>query len=194
MTDTGSAYRSHDFRKLCAAGGIGHIRTRPYTPHTNGKAQRLIQTSLREWAYARAYRSSDERAQAMIPWIDDYKTKRPHSALANQTPSRRLNNLLGNDSYGEGATAISERTKAALAARKAQGARLGNRRNAAEAAAIGRRSSRRCGTRKTSATSRELRVKPIVSHGPEASRLPGSKSVTPSAGTKHGQRRGLHCT
>jgi transposase InsO family protein len=97
MTDNGSAYRSHDFRNLCVAGGLRHIRTRPYTPRTNGKAERFIQTSLREWAYARAYRSSAERTQAMIPWIDAYNTQRPHSALANQTPWHRLNNLLGND-------------------------------------------------------------------------------------------------
>ena len=97
MTDNGSAYRSHDFRDLCATTGLRHIRTRPYTPKTNGKAERFIQTSLREWAYARAYRSSAERTQAMIPWIDAYNTQRPHSALANQTPWLRLNNLLGND-------------------------------------------------------------------------------------------------
>ena len=97
MTDNGSAYRSHDFRDLCAASGLRHIRTRPYTPRTNGKAERFIQTSLREWAYARAYQSSAERTDAMTPWIDAYNTKRPHSALANQTPWIRLNNLLGND-------------------------------------------------------------------------------------------------
>ena len=91
MTDNGSAYRSHDFRRLCAAAGIRHIRTRPYTPRTNGKAERFIQTSLREWAYAVAYRSSDERRKAMTPFIDRYNTQRPHSALANQTPWKRLN-------------------------------------------------------------------------------------------------------
>lgn len=98
MTDNGSAYRSHDFRDLCVANRLRHIRTRPYTPRTNGKAERFIQTSLREWAYARAYNSSAERTDAMIPWIDAYNTQRPHSALANQTPWLRLNNLLGNDS------------------------------------------------------------------------------------------------
>lgn len=97
MTDNGSAYRSHDFRHLCATAGIRHIRTRPYTPRTNGKAERFIQTSLREWAYATAYRSSDERRQAMAPFIERYNTQRPHSALANQTPWQKLNNLLGND-------------------------------------------------------------------------------------------------
>jgi transposase InsO family protein len=97
MTDNGSAYRSHAFRDLCVASRLRHIRTRPYTPRTNGKAERFIQTSLREWAYARAYNSSAERTDAMLPWIDVYNTKRPHSALANQTPWLRLNNLLGNN-------------------------------------------------------------------------------------------------
>ena len=97
MTDNGSAYRSHAFRDLCAGSQLRHIRTKPYTPRTNGKAERFIQTSLREWAYARAYNSSAERTDAMIPWIDAYNTKRPHSALANQTPWLRLNNLLGNN-------------------------------------------------------------------------------------------------
>jgi transposase InsO family protein len=97
MTDNGSAYRSHDFRRQIGAAGLRHIRTRPYTPRTNGKAERFIQTSLREWAYTRAYRSSEERSQAMAPWIDSYNTQRPHSALANQAPWVRLNNLLGND-------------------------------------------------------------------------------------------------
>jgi len=98
MTDNGSAYRSQAFRDLCAGSRLRHIRTRPYTPRTNGKAERFIQTSLREWAYARAYTSSAERTDAMSPWIDAYNTQRPHSALANQTPWLRLNNLLGNDS------------------------------------------------------------------------------------------------
>ena len=97
MSDNGSAYRSHTFRKLLEQHRIRHIRTRPYTPRTNGKAERFIQTSLREWAYAASYRSSAERADAMPPWIDGYNTTRPHSALANQTPWLRLNNLLGFD-------------------------------------------------------------------------------------------------
>ena len=97
MTDNGSAYRSHSFRQLCRDNGLRHIRTRPYTPRTNGKAERFIQTSLRESAYARPYQSSAERTLAVAPWIDAYNTQRPHSALANQTPWLRLNNLLGND-------------------------------------------------------------------------------------------------
>jgi transposase InsO family protein len=98
MTDNGSAYRSDDFRTACAKAGLRHIRTRPYTPRTNGKAERFIQTSLREWAYARAYRSSAERTHAMQPWIADYNHSRPHSALGGQPPATRLNNVLGFDS------------------------------------------------------------------------------------------------
>jgi transposase InsO family protein len=97
MTDNGSAYRSHDFRNRLALAGIRHIRTRPYTPKTNGKAERFIQTSLREWAYARAYQSSAERGQAMHPWITDYNYTRPHSALAGKSPATKLNNALGFD-------------------------------------------------------------------------------------------------
>lgn len=95
MTDNGSAYRSHDFRRRLAQHQIKHIRTRPYTPRTNGKAERFIQTSLREWAYARAYLSSAERAQAMRPWIVGYNQTRPHSALGGKPPAHKLNNLIG---------------------------------------------------------------------------------------------------
>jgi transposase InsO family protein len=95
MTDNGSAYRSHDFRHRLAQQGIIHIRTRPYTPRTNGKAERFIQTSLREWAYARAYLSSAERGQAMQPWIASYNHSRPHSALGGKPPATRLNNPVG---------------------------------------------------------------------------------------------------
>ncbi|MBS7706881.1 IS481 family transposase [Chelatococcus asaccharovorans] len=97
MSDNGSAYKSHAFRELLAGLGIRHIRTRPYTPRTNGKAERFIQTSLREWAYAAPYRSSSERTEAMPSWIDAYNTRRPHSALNGIPPFQRLNNLLGND-------------------------------------------------------------------------------------------------
>jgi transposase InsO family protein len=97
MSDNGSAYRSHAFRRLLAEAGLRHIRTRPYTPRTNGKAERFIQTSLREWAYATAYSSSAERSKAMAPWIDAYNHIRPHSALAGKPPVSRLNNPLGFD-------------------------------------------------------------------------------------------------
>jgi transposase InsO family protein len=97
MTDNGSAYRSRDFRARIGEVRLKHIRTRPYTPRTNGKAERFIQTSLREWAYARSYQTSAERAHAMQPWIDSYNHRRPHSALGGQPPVSRLNNVLGFD-------------------------------------------------------------------------------------------------
>jgi transposase InsO family protein len=97
MSDNGSAYKSHAFRDLLNDAGLRHVRTRPYTPRTNGKAERFIQTSLREWIYAVPYQSSAERTNAMAPWIDSYNTARSHSALNRQTPWQRLNNLLGND-------------------------------------------------------------------------------------------------
>ncbi|HWB48637.1 MAG TPA: integrase core domain-containing protein [Stellaceae bacterium] len=93
MTDNGSAYRRHAFRQRLQAG-VRHLRTRPYAPKTNGKAGRFIQTSLREWTYARARQSSAERGQAMKPWITNYNHARPHSALAGQPLVTRLNNLL----------------------------------------------------------------------------------------------------
>lgn len=99
MTDNGSAYKSHLFREALAAKAITHKRTRPYTPRTNGKAERFIQTSLREWLYASPYASSDLRTAAMTPWLCDYNSRRPHSALGGQPPISRLtkDNLLGND-------------------------------------------------------------------------------------------------
>lgn len=97
MTDNGSAYRSHAFRGAVAAAGVKHKRTRPYTPRTNGKAERFIQTSLREWVYARPYASSQERTLALMPWLDHYNTERPHTALAHRPPAARLrqSQLLG---------------------------------------------------------------------------------------------------
>jgi len=97
MTDNGSAYRSKLFAKALADAGARHVRTRPYTPRTNGKAERFIQTSLREWAYAKPYRSSAERTQAIKPWTNAYNLNRPHSGIAGLTPWQRVNNLLGND-------------------------------------------------------------------------------------------------
>jgi transposase InsO family protein len=97
MTDNGSAYRSKLFAKALLSAGARHVRTRPYTPRTNGKAERFIQTSLREWAYAKPYASSDDRAQAIGPWTDNYNRNRPHSGIKGLTPWQRVNNLLGND-------------------------------------------------------------------------------------------------
>ncbi|WP_123286920.1 IS481 family transposase, partial [Brevundimonas halotolerans] len=79
MTDNGSAYRSKLFAAALRQAGARHVRTRPYTPRTNGKAERFIQTTLREWAYARPYGSSDERAAAIKPWTENYNLRRPHS-------------------------------------------------------------------------------------------------------------------
>jgi transposase InsO family protein len=101
MTDNGAAYKSFAFRDLLASRGIRHKRTRPYTPRTNGKAERFIQTSLREWAYAQPFQSSDERAQRHAPLAPQVQhDQRPHSALKGKSPLERLgrDNLLGNDS------------------------------------------------------------------------------------------------
>jgi transposase InsO family protein len=97
MTDNGSAYRSKLFAKTLQSAGVRHVRTRPYTPRTNGKAERFIQTSLREWAYAKPYGSSAERTLAIGPWTDSYNLRRPHSGIKGLTPWQRVNNLLGND-------------------------------------------------------------------------------------------------
>ena len=97
MTDNGSAYRSKLFAKTLQNAGARHVRTRPYTPRTNGKAERFIQTSLREWAYAKPYGSSAERTQAIGPWTNAYNLTRPHAGIGGLTPWARVNNLLGND-------------------------------------------------------------------------------------------------
>jgi len=97
MTDNGSAYRSKLFARALRQAGARHIRTRPYTPRTNGKAERFIQTSLREWAYAKPYASSAERTEAIAAWIESYNLTRPHAGIAGLTPWARVNNLLGND-------------------------------------------------------------------------------------------------
>ena len=97
MTDNGSCYKAKDFAKACKALGLKHIRTKPYTPKTNGKAERFIQTSLREWAYAQPYTSSAERTETLKPWLQTYNTTRTHSGIKHMTPFARLNNVLGFD-------------------------------------------------------------------------------------------------
>ena len=98
MTDNGSCYKSFAFRKACDRLGLKHIRTKPYTPKTNGKAERFIQTSLREWAYARAYNTSAERAAELPNWLHRYNWHRPHGSIGSRPPISRLgltgNNLL----------------------------------------------------------------------------------------------------
>jgi transposase InsO family protein len=100
MTDNGSAYKSRRFAKLLRRLGIRHIRTRPYTPRTNGKAERFIQTLLREWAYAYRYPSSQHRTDELQPWMHHYNWHRPHSAVSHRPPASRLgfdgNNVLRN--------------------------------------------------------------------------------------------------
>jgi len=100
MTDNGAGYKKI-FDAVCDELGIRHIRTRPYTPKTNGKAERFVQTSLREWAYARPYESSAQREAALESFIHHYNWHRPHSALSHQPPMSRIpamNNLLKLDS------------------------------------------------------------------------------------------------
>jgi len=98
MTDNGSCYRSKAFRKACTKLGLKHIRTKPYTPKTNGKAERFIQTALREWAYARAYDTSKQRAAELPFWTHRYNWHRPHGSIDSKPPISRLgltgNNLL----------------------------------------------------------------------------------------------------
>lgn len=90
MTDNGSCYKSHAFRDACRDLGLKHKRTKPYTPKTNGKAERFIQTSLREWAYAQTYDSSDHRAAQLPAWLHRYNWHRPHGGIKSQTPISRL--------------------------------------------------------------------------------------------------------
>lgn len=90
MTDNGSCYKSHAFREACCDLGLRHIRTKPYTPKTNGKAERFIQTALREWAYAQAYPHSDRRAAELPTWLHRYNWHRPHSGIKSKTPISRL--------------------------------------------------------------------------------------------------------
>lgn len=86
LTDNGSCYLSRVFREACRQLGIRHLRTKPYRPRTNGKVERFIQTLLREWAYARPYRTSNQRARALPAWLRYYNTERPHTAHAFQPP------------------------------------------------------------------------------------------------------------
>jgi transposase InsO family protein len=90
MSDNGAGYLSRLFRKACRLLRIRHIRTRPYTPRTNGKAERFIQTLLREWAYALPYRSADSRTADLPRWLDWYNHSRPHAGLGGHPPATLL--------------------------------------------------------------------------------------------------------
>jgi transposase InsO family protein len=98
ITDNGSPYRSTVHALACRALGIRHLRTRPYRPQTNGKAERFIRTLLAGWAYAAIYHDSTERNAALNGWLAWYNTRQPHGALSHKPPIARLNelnNLLG---------------------------------------------------------------------------------------------------
>ena len=98
MTDNGSAYRSIAHAVACRALGIRHIRTRPYRPRTNGKAERFIRTMLGGWAYGAIYRDSTQRTAALSGWLDFYNWSRPHGSLSHRPPGARLaelNNVAG---------------------------------------------------------------------------------------------------
>jgi transposase InsO family protein len=98
MTDNGSCFKSFAFRRACKRLGLRHIRTKPYTPKTNGKAERFIQTTLREWAYATAYENSRQRKDRLPIWLHQYNWHRPHAGIDDKTPISRLglteNNVL----------------------------------------------------------------------------------------------------
>jgi transposase InsO family protein len=90
MTDNGPCYKSRLWARTCRRLGIKHIRTRPYTPQTNGKAERFIQTAIREWAYARAFETSEQRKAELPRWMHRYNWHRPHASLGGKPPISRL--------------------------------------------------------------------------------------------------------
>jgi len=95
LTDNGHAHRSHAWADRCRALGIERRRTRPYTPRTNGKAEALIGTMLREWAYRYAYPTSTHRTRALSGWVRWYNRRRPHSSLGNRPPASRVAQVRG---------------------------------------------------------------------------------------------------
>jgi transposase InsO family protein len=95
LTDNGSAYLSHAFNAAVAGVGARHKRTRRYRPQTNGKAERVIQTLLNEWAYARPYMTNREREDALPVFVDFYNRRRPHTALGGRSPLDAVNNVSG---------------------------------------------------------------------------------------------------
>jgi len=96
MSDNGACYIAHDYARALHSLSLKHLRIKPGRPRTNGKAERLIQTLLNEWAYARIYGSSRERTEALPLYLDRYNYRRPHGSLNHQPPAARLNNVVGN--------------------------------------------------------------------------------------------------
>jgi transposase InsO family protein len=96
MTDNGSPYISHVHAAACRELQLRHLRTRPYRPRTNGKAERFIQTLQREWAYGRVFQTSAEHTAALEPWLNHYNSSRPHGALSHKPPGTRLTNAARN--------------------------------------------------------------------------------------------------
>jgi transposase InsO family protein len=96
MSDNRSCYIAHSYRAALRELGLRHLRIKPGRPRTNGKAERLIQTLLNEWAYARIYASSHERTAALPHYLDRYNYRRPHGSLSKQAPATGLNNLVRN--------------------------------------------------------------------------------------------------
>ena len=96
MTDNGSCYKAKTFAAACKDLKLKHIRTKPYTPKTNGKAERFIQTALREWAYAKAYETSDQRKSHLPEWTHMYNWHRPHGSLNSKPPISRLGQTMDN--------------------------------------------------------------------------------------------------
>jgi transposase InsO family protein len=96
MTDNGSPYVSRHHAAACRELQIKHLRTPPYRPRTNGKAERFIQTLQREWAYGRVFQTSADRTAALQPWLTHYNFTRPHGALSHKSPGSRLTNVAGN--------------------------------------------------------------------------------------------------
>src|SRR5262245_21899963 len=90
MTDNGACYKSHRFLAACRQLGLRHLRTRRYTPRTNGKVERFIKTALLEWAYARVYRHSEERRAALLSWLHHYNWHRRHTSLGGRPPITRV--------------------------------------------------------------------------------------------------------
>lgn len=98
MSDNGSCYRATDFKRVLKSQGVRHIYTRPYTPKTNGKAERFIGTMVREWAYSRPYETSDSRNQYLSCWLRFYNERRPHGSISRRPPVSRVPgyNVVGN--------------------------------------------------------------------------------------------------